>query len=136
LAEAVKANVFLSVENLLKSSPMLSQLVKSKKLTIVGAVYDIETGTVNWLGRHPNESQVCSGEAVANDDHAQPGKGKDADAKPKTAVAGASATKGGDGHGDGGHGGGSAPAGGGHGAAKPKEPAKPKQPASGGHSPH
>ncbi|MFN0136839.1 MAG: carbonic anhydrase, partial [Phycisphaerae bacterium] len=42
LAEAVKANVFLSVENLLKSSPMLSQLVKSKKLTIVGAVYDIE----------------------------------------------------------------------------------------------
>lgn len=137
IAEAIKANVYLSIENLLTTSPSISQLVKSKKVTVVGAVYDIETGTVNWLGRHPDESKLCSGEAVASDDRAQPGTGKDADEKPKTAVAGATATKGANGSGgNDGHGGGSAPAAGGQGSTKPKETAKPKQPATGGHSPH
>lgn len=126
LAEAVRYNVYNSIETLLKSSPMLTQMVKSKKLMVVGAIYDIETGTVNWLGKHPDESRLISGEATARDDGKESKDGKDAKEgeKPgKTAVAGATATPGGE---------------------KGKtEPAKPKgpnpapapQPSGGGHHP-
>ena len=49
VANAVRTNVQMVVQNLRKSTPILSELVAQGKLKIVGAVYSLETGKVTWL---------------------------------------------------------------------------------------
>lgn len=51
---AVRANVLQSIEDLLTRSETARDRVKGGELKIVGAVYDIETGKVSWIGEHPN----------------------------------------------------------------------------------
>lgn len=46
---AVRANVQLVVQQLRSSTPILSELVAHNKLKIVGGVYSLDTGKVNWL---------------------------------------------------------------------------------------
>jgi carbonic anhydrase len=46
---AVKANVLHGVNLLNTSSPVLASLVEEKKLQVVGAVYDLDDGKVNFL---------------------------------------------------------------------------------------
>lgn len=45
---AVKANVFLQKEKV-KSSPVISQLIKENKLKVVGAYYNLKTGEVTLI---------------------------------------------------------------------------------------
>lgn len=49
LEEAVKANVLLIVNQLKNTDPFLAPAAKSGMLTVVGAVYDLETGTAGFL---------------------------------------------------------------------------------------
>ena len=49
IANAVRDNVVHVVEQLRASKPVLSELVAEGKLRIVGAVYSLETGKVEWL---------------------------------------------------------------------------------------
>lgn len=49
VANAVRANVQLVVQQLRASTPVLSELVAHGKLKIVGGVYSLETGRVTWL---------------------------------------------------------------------------------------
>lgn len=60
---AIEANVWQSIEDLLKKSPIVAKRVRDEKLKIVGAVYDIEDGRVHWLGEHPNQAGLISSEA-------------------------------------------------------------------------
>lgn len=46
---AVKANVIHGVQQLRNSDPILSKMYKEGKINIVGAIYDIETGKVEFL---------------------------------------------------------------------------------------
>lgn len=46
---SVRINVENVVEELRTSKPVLSELVSQGKLTIVGAVYSLDTGKVTWL---------------------------------------------------------------------------------------
>lgn len=55
---AIRENVWVSIEDLLRRSPMTCELVQEGSLQIVGAMYDIETGEVEWMGKHPNQSQL------------------------------------------------------------------------------
>ena len=50
VANAVRTNVQIVVQQLRSSTPVLSELVAQKKLKIVGGVYSLETGKVTWLG--------------------------------------------------------------------------------------
>lgn len=63
LAEAVKQNVFLSIRELIETSPALADAARARKLRLVGAVYDIETAVVTWLGPHPDEARLLGGGA-------------------------------------------------------------------------
>ncbi|MBD2016469.1 carbonic anhydrase [Microcoleus sp. FACHB-53] len=45
LEKATKANVLFQIERL-KASPVISQLIQEKKLTLVGGYYDLDTGRV------------------------------------------------------------------------------------------
>lgn len=56
IPDAIKENVWQSMADLLNGSEIIRDLVREKKLMVVGAVYDIESGRVKWLGRLGKES--------------------------------------------------------------------------------
>ncbi len=49
IAAAIRANVFQSMADLQSRSKSLDAAVKANQLTIVGALYDLKTGKVEWL---------------------------------------------------------------------------------------
>lgn len=53
LNKAVEQNVWQSIEDIYRMSPEIAARVKAGELKIVGAIYDIESGKVEWLGEHP-----------------------------------------------------------------------------------
>ncbi|MBI5865538.1 MAG: hypothetical protein HZB38_13730 [Planctomycetes bacterium] len=111
-ARSVEANVFQSISDILSRSGEVRELTKEGKVKVVGAVYDIATGSVRWLGAHPEQSSLVFGKPRSDDPHAGHGG-----AAAHTAVAGAKATKAnGSSHSESGNAGQSTPAGGGHGA--------------------
>jgi len=62
---AITANVWQAVEDLLKKSDITRERVKKGDLKIVGALYDITSGKVEWLGGHPEQDKLLAGPAVA-----------------------------------------------------------------------
>ena len=60
VAAAVRENVWQTVFDLYRASPECRDLVESGRLTVVGAVLDISTGRVDWLGEHPWETEILS----------------------------------------------------------------------------
>ena len=57
---AAEENVFQSISDLLSKSEEIRELVKSGKLEVVGAMYDLTTGKVNWLGQHKEQAALLS----------------------------------------------------------------------------
>lgn len=49
----VRENAFETIEDMLKGSPMLRGMVQKGEAKMIAAVYDVETGKVEWLGQHP-----------------------------------------------------------------------------------
>lgn len=52
-AASIKENVWQSMFDLLRTSGEVRRLVKDGKLRVVGAVCDVSTGRVEWIGQHP-----------------------------------------------------------------------------------
>jgi len=50
LANAIRENVRLNVEHLKTASPILSRYVDEKKIMVVGGVYKLGDGRIEWLG--------------------------------------------------------------------------------------
>jgi methyl-accepting chemotaxis protein len=69
IAEAVKCNVWTAISDLFKNSSEVRELVQGGKLTVVGAVYDLESGAVNFLGAHPQQAQLLTTPSVATTSH-------------------------------------------------------------------
>ena len=55
---ATEANVWHSIEELLTKSPLTRHCMKSGKLKVIGAIYDVKSGNLNWLGEHPRQSEL------------------------------------------------------------------------------
>ncbi len=53
IPNAIIENVWQGVEDLFMESPSSRNLVKSGKAKVVGAVYDVGTGKINWLPDYP-----------------------------------------------------------------------------------
>lgn len=73
-AEAVRENVWQSIFDLIKTSAVVREMVHEKKIQIVGAVYDVASGKVEWIGEHPwQDSLVEAFEAKSTKikDHAE-----------------------------------------------------------------
>jgi carbonic anhydrase len=60
VAGTVRTNVWQSIENLLTKSHILREAVKSGHAEIVGAVYDVESGRVEWLGQHIDQGKLLA----------------------------------------------------------------------------
>lgn len=58
IAAVIKQNVWTSIEDLIKKSPISALRIQSNQLKVVGAIYDLETGLVEWIGEHPNQDEL------------------------------------------------------------------------------
>lgn len=56
--EAIRWNVFQSIEDLLTRSEEVRAIAASGDVRIVGAVYDLDSGKIEWLGPHPREDEL------------------------------------------------------------------------------
>lgn len=55
---AITANIWQSVSDLLRVSPATRESVASGKTRVIGAMYDLESGKVEWLGEHPQQAEL------------------------------------------------------------------------------
>lgn len=71
LNKSIKANVLLVMENVLRKSEEVRELVKAGQLQVVGGIYDLHTGQVSWLGPLPNQCVLLYSEEAkpARDKH-------------------------------------------------------------------
>ena len=67
LDTAIKFNVWQSIEDLYAGSYSTVELVNQGKLLVVGAVYHLDTGEVEWMGTHPREQELLSSAAYFTD---------------------------------------------------------------------
>jgi carbonic anhydrase len=63
LPSATEANVWNSIEQLFAKSEITRHCIESGKLKIVGAIYDVKSGQVRWLGQHPRQSELLKKKA-------------------------------------------------------------------------
>ncbi len=64
---AVEENVWQSIHDLLAHSAITAELVESGRLKVVGAIYDISTGEVKWLGSHADEDRLVADKLKQHD---------------------------------------------------------------------
>jgi carbonic anhydrase len=55
---AIEANVWQSLADLFAASRVTRERVAAGRLAAVGAIYDIATGKVKWLGPHPQQAAL------------------------------------------------------------------------------
>ena len=65
LAAAIKANVQQALADLLVRSRIIKDLIKAGKLQVSGAIYDLESGKVEWLEPNPEEKELVWGKGGA-----------------------------------------------------------------------
>ncbi len=65
----IRENVWQAIADMFSKSEEIKELVINKKIKVVGALYDIGTGSVEWLGEHPKQKDLTAQhEAVAASD--------------------------------------------------------------------
>lgn len=74
---SIRANVRRAMRDLIEKSDEVRELVAAGKVKVVGAVYDIHNGTVDWIGEHPDQAALlkAEGDAHAEAPHADDGHG-------------------------------------------------------------
>ena len=65
LKAAITANVWQAVEDMLRLSPIIREKVRDGQAQVVGALYDIDSGQVQWLGPHPDQEKLVGGKKGA-----------------------------------------------------------------------
>jgi carbonic anhydrase len=55
---AIKANIWQAIEDLLEKSPIIRGMAKEGKTKVLGALYEVDTGQVQWLGPHPEQDKL------------------------------------------------------------------------------
>ena len=53
-------NVFVQIETIFKKSGIIREAVRKGELLVVGAVYDIDCGSVTFLGQHPENERLIA----------------------------------------------------------------------------
>ena len=66
VAKAIRANVFQAMQDVITHSDDVAGLLKSKQVKLVGAIYDLHSGNVQWLGEHPRQAELISEAAKLN----------------------------------------------------------------------
>ena len=83
--KSIQANVWQAIEDVIKDSGEVREKLAAGKLSILGAVYDLETGKVAWLGQHPAEDSIVALASQAETDTALRAKSGNAHGKDHAA---------------------------------------------------
>lgn len=59
---AIRENIWQSIADLMNRSAIVRDRVLRGELEVVGALYDLRSGDVEWLGKHPKQTQLASAE--------------------------------------------------------------------------
>ena len=57
---AVRANVWVAIEDIFRRSEEVRHLARQGHLRVIGAVYDLHTGMVSWMGSHPGQRNLLA----------------------------------------------------------------------------
>ncbi|HEU6437592.1 MAG TPA: carbonic anhydrase [Nitratidesulfovibrio sp.] len=58
--KAIEANVWQAIDDTMRQSPIIRTRVAEGKLKVVGAIYHLDDGKVEWLGEHPQQARLLS----------------------------------------------------------------------------
>jgi carbonic anhydrase len=58
LKAAIKDNVWQAIDDMLRQSPIIRDKVKNNQVQVAGALYDLDSGQVQWLGQHPDQQKL------------------------------------------------------------------------------
>ena len=61
LKAAITDNVWQAMEDMLRLSPLIREKVRNGQAQVVGALYDLDSGQVQWLGLHPDQEKLVGG---------------------------------------------------------------------------
>jgi carbonic anhydrase len=56
IAKSIEANVWQGIADMYAKSPLLKKMAIQGKVKVVGAIYDVDSGQVHFLGEHPNKN--------------------------------------------------------------------------------
>ncbi len=59
--QSIVLNVYYSMENIIKNSKIVKNLLETKKVKIIGAIYNEKTGYLEWLNEHPMQQEIIDG---------------------------------------------------------------------------
>jgi carbonic anhydrase len=65
--QAVVANVWQAIADLLSRSEAVRRRIAAGRLQVLGAVYDLPSGQVEWLGEHPRQAELLAGAMQAGE---------------------------------------------------------------------
>lgn len=85
-AAAVRENVWQSIYDLYSSSPELRSFATSGSVKVVGAIYDIHSGQVEWIGEHPWQREIIAALNTTGGDTAVASNSHEAKAAPAASV--------------------------------------------------
>jgi carbonic anhydrase len=58
LKAAITDNVWQAIDDMLRQSPIIREKVRDNQVQVVGALYDLDSGQVQWLGPHPDQAKL------------------------------------------------------------------------------
>jgi carbonic anhydrase len=58
LQAAITDNVWQAVDDMLRQSPIIREKVRDNQVQVAGALYDLDSGQVQWLGPHPDQAKL------------------------------------------------------------------------------
>jgi carbonic anhydrase len=58
ISAAIKDNIWQAIDDMLKKSSIIREKVREGKVRVLGAIYDLDSGQVQWLGPHPEQDKL------------------------------------------------------------------------------
>jgi carbonic anhydrase len=74
LKAAITDNVWQAMEDMLRLSPIIRERVKDGRAKLVGALYDLDSGQVQWLGPNPDQGKLLGAKKGAAGKSGKKGK--------------------------------------------------------------
>ncbi len=74
LKAAITDNVWQAMDDMLRQSPIIREKVRDNQVQVVGALYDLDSGQVQWLGPHPDQAKLVGAKKGAAGKSGKKGK--------------------------------------------------------------
>jgi carbonic anhydrase len=74
LKAAITDNVWQAIDDMLRQSPIIREKIRDNQAQVVGALYDLDSGQVQWLGPHPDQAKLVGAKKGAAGKSGKKGK--------------------------------------------------------------